>query len=156
MTRPERRSLVTIFDMSPLELVVIVLGLLAVLVIWLVWRGSHPDNRDTWPTAQGTIQSVGTVVVHAGRSSYSVEVGDFYYNVNDEYYSGRLTIAPSFSNGECSPRGLVNQKIEVRYNPEKPEKFSVLQTEIEGFVLSPFNEPFGKDVDPIDLNIDKV
>jgi hypothetical protein len=44
----------------------------------------------------------------------------------------------------------------VRYNPDKLEKFLVQQTELEGFILGPYSEPFGEDVDPIDLNIDKV
>ena len=142
--------------MSPLELIVIILGVLATLVIWLVWRSAHLNNVERWPVTQGTIHSVGTVIVRSGRSSRSVDVGDFSYNVNDEYYSGRLTIAPSVSTGDRSSRGLVNQKIQVRYNPGKPDKFLVQQTKIEGFVLGPYAEPFGEDVDPIDLNIDKV
>ncbi|HUD13143.1 MAG TPA: DUF3592 domain-containing protein [Terracidiphilus sp.] len=142
--------------MSPLlELILIALGVLATFVIWLVWQNGRPNKTDSWPVAEGTIQSVGTVVVHAGRDSHSVDVGDFSYNVNDEYYSGRFTIAPSSSTGGHSPRRLVNQKIKVRYNPEKPEKSSVPQTEVGGFILGPFYEPFGEDIDPIQLNIDK-
>ena len=102
---------------------------------------------------EGTIQSVGTVVVHAGRDTYSVDVGDFSYYVNGEYYSGRLAIASS--TGNRSPRGLVHQKIQVLYNPQNPEKFSVTHTEVEGFLLGPYNAGLGEDIDPIDLNIDK-
>ncbi len=103
---------------------------------------------------EGTIQSVGTVVVHAGRSTRSVEVGDFSYNVGGEYYSGRLTIAPSAE--PRSPRILVHQKVPIRYDSQKPEKFSVPHTEIDGFLLGPYNAGLGEDIDPIDLNIDKV
>jgi len=152
----ECRRLVTIFVMSSLLLVVIPLGMLAFLVIWLVWQTAYPKKSEAWPVAEATIQSVNTVVVHSGRNSYSVDVGDFSYTVNDEYYSGRLTIAPSFPTEERSPRTLVHQKIQVRYNPDKLEKFLVQQTELEGFILGPYSEPFGEDVDPIDLNIDKV
>lgn len=142
--------------MSPLLVIVVFLGVLGAFVIWLVWRSASQNKAEAWPVTQGTIQSVGTAVVHAGRGSRSVEVGDFSYNVNDEYYSGRLSITSSSPTGERSPRGLVNQRIEVHYNPRKPEKFSVSQTEVGGFILSPYNEPFAEDLDPINLNIDKL
>lgn len=142
--------------MSPLFVVVIALGALVAFIIWIVWHNISPNRTEEWPVTEGTIQSVGTVVIHAGRNTRSVDVSDFSYNVNGEYYSGRLTIAPSLSTGDRSTRGLVHQKIEVHYHPQKPEKFSVPQTEVEGFLLSPFNDAFGEDVDPIDLNIDKI
>lgn len=150
--------------MSPLlELIVhhylvvlFVIWVLATVVVSLVRAPQSAKKAANWPVTDGTIQSVGKVVVDAGRNSYSVDVGDFSYIVNDEYYSGRLTISRSFSTGDRPPRDLVNQKIQVRYNPRKPEKFSVPQTELEGFLLDPYDEPFGNDVGPIDLNIDKI
>jgi hypothetical protein len=83
-------------------------------------------------------------------------VADFSYSVNDEYYSGRLTVAPVGPKGEVSPRTLVHQTIQVRYNPLEPKKFSFSQTDVGDFSLSQYDEPFGEDVDPIDLNIDKA
>ena len=53
------------------------------------------------------------------------------------------------------PKDLVDQKIQVRYNPRKPEKFSVPQQEIEGFLLDPYDGA-GRDEYPIDLNLDKI
>jgi hypothetical protein len=113
---------------------------------------SNAVNRD-WKYAY---QSVNTVIVNAGRNSYSLEVADFSYSVNNEYYSGRLTVAPTTPNEELSPRGLIHQTIQVRYNPRNPEKFSFSPTEVGDFSLSSYYEPFGEDVDPIDLNIDKA
>lgn len=156
VTRTEFVKLVTKFAMSLLLVVITALGMLAVLVIWLLWRTAHPDKAQAWPLTEATIQSVGTVIVHAGRNSYSVDVGDFSYKINDEYFSGRFKIASSFLGENRSPRGLVNQKIRVHFNPQEPEKFLVPETEVEGFVLGPYNEPFGEDIDPIDLNIDKI
>jgi hypothetical protein len=134
---------------------VFVLGPLATLLIWLVWQNTHLSKVETWPATEGTIQSVSAVVVHAGRGSFTVEVANFSYTVNDEYYSGRLTISPSFSTGDRSPKVLVNQRIKVRYDPRKPEKFSVSQSEVEGFLLGSYNESFTDDIDPIALNLDK-
>ena len=142
--------------MTPLQLIIIVLAVLAILIIWLVWRYTHPNKAEAWPSTDGTIQSVNTVVVHAGRNSYSVEVADFSYSVDDEYFSGRLTITSTPSNGELSTRSLIHQRVQVHYNPRRPDKFSIAQNEIGGFSVSPYYEHFGEDVDPIDLNIDKA
>jgi hypothetical protein len=138
---------------------ILVLGVFAytavLLVVWLVRRPVSPEKAANWPVTEATIQSVGKVHVDAGRQSYSIDVGDFSYIVNDDYYSGRLTISRSFSTHDAQPRDLVSQKIQVRYNPRKPEQFSVPQTELGGFLLDPFDEPTGQDVGLIDLNIDK-
>jgi hypothetical protein len=131
-------------------------GVLAALVVSLVWQQFRPDKTAQWPVTEGTIRSVGTVVVSAGRQSYQVDVGDFSYVVNDEYYSGRLKISSSFSTHGASPRDLINQKIQVRYDPRKTEKFSVPPQEVRSFLLDPYDEsPFASDIGLVDLNIDK-
>jgi hypothetical protein len=137
---------------------------LGTLVVSFVRRPVSPEKAAKWPETEGTIQSIGKVVVNAGRSSYQVDVGDFSYIVNDEYYSGRLTLSrpndgrlavcrPFTSDG--SPKDLVNQKIQVRYDPRKPEKYSVPPQELGGILLDPYDEPLGQDIGLIDLNIDK-
>ena len=156
MIRSQSLIPVNMLVMTPLQLIIVGLAVFAILVIWLVWRYTHPKEAEAWPSTSGTIQSVNTVVVHAGRSSYSVEVADFSYSVDDEYFSGRLTITTTPSNQGLSPRSLIHQTIQVNYDPRRPEKFSIPQTELGGFSLSPHYEPFGEDVDPIDLNIDKA
>ena len=143
--------------LSPMGLaIVIVLGALGSLVIWLIWRGVSREDNESWPVVEGTIQSVGTVVVSAGRDSYSVEVAIYSYNVKGEYYSGRLKISPSLSSDDRAPRVLIHQKIQVRYDPKKPEDHAVDPQEVEGFVLDSWYEDLGTDIDPIDLNIDKA
>jgi len=150
---------VTLFDMSPAEMIGAIVGALAILVIYLVWRGARANEDASWPVTEGTIQSVGRVNVSCGRgSSYSIEVGDFSYKVSDEYYSGRVTVVPSVGNGDRSTRELVHQTLPVRYNPARPEKFVVAQTDVAGFVLGPYSDSFSQnqDLDPIDLNIDNI
>ncbi len=137
--------------------VLVVFYALGSLVVSFVRRPVSPEKAANWPITEGTIQSVGKVVVKAGRRSTSLDVGDFSYNVKEEYYSGRLAISSSFSTGDRSPGDLVNQKVQVRYNPRKPENFSVPQQELGGFLLDPYDEePSSVDVGPIDLNIDKI
>lgn len=136
--------------------VVFALFIAAGIAISVSRRPVRPEKVVNWPLTEATIQSVGKVVVNAGRGSYSVNVGDFSYSVNNEYYSGRLTFTRPFSTGNGQTKDLINQKIQIRYDPKKPEKYSVLQAEHAGFHLDPYDEPFGKDVDPIDLGIDKI
>jgi len=146
---------------SPGFIVLLALGALAAFVVWFVWQfwSILQSNRKaaSWPLTEATIQSVGTVVVHAGRGgTCSLDVGDFSYTINNDYYSGRLRISPSSSTGDASPKALIHQNFQVGYNPQKPEQHSVPQTELGGFLLDSFDESVGREVGSIDLNIDKI
>ncbi|HVN92725.1 MAG TPA: DUF3592 domain-containing protein [Terracidiphilus sp.] len=136
-------------------IVFVALVAFGVLVIWLVRRSGHSADA-TWLSTEGTIQSVGQVVVNAGKSSYTVDVGDFSYQVDDEFYSGRVKLSRLSSTEEQPPRVLIHQKLQVRYDPQKPEENSVENQEVEGFLLNSWDENLGTDLDPIDLNIDKI
>jgi len=148
---------------SSAGLVVFILAILAAcMVVWLVRRPAGPDRAADWPVTEGTIHSVG--IVPGGRNSPPVDVCDFSYVVKDEYYSGRLALSrpnegrlavcrPFTSDG--SPKDLINQKIQVRYNPRKPEKYSVLPAELGGFLLDPCGELLGQEIGPISLNINQ-
>jgi hypothetical protein len=135
--------------------IIIVLGAIILLVYTLMIIVREPVSAKkaaNWPIIEATIRSVRRVVVSAGRSSHSVIAGDFTYIVNDEYYSGRLKISRSFSTHDATPKGLVDQKIQVRYNPRKPEQYSVPPQEVESFLLDPYDEPFGTEVDAFDFD----
>jgi hypothetical protein len=124
------------------------------LMVLLIRRLARPENTADWPVTEGTIQSVRTVVTRAERIPGSMNIGDFFYTVNDEYHSGRVTFSRSFSTHDHSPEELIDQKIQVRYNPRKPDRFSVQQAELGGFLVDPYDEAFGQDIGSIDLNID--
>jgi hypothetical protein len=132
----------------------ILIGFVAFVAL-VVWRSNRRDASANWPVTEGTIQSVGQVVVNGGKTSYTVDVGDFSYKVNDEFYSGRVRLSPSSSTEDRAPRVLIHQKIQVRYDPQKPEKNSTDNQEVEGFPLDSWDENLGADLGPIDLNIDK-
>lgn len=121
-------------------------GAVAVFVLWRVRRSSPAENRANWPVTEATIQSVGKVI-GSGRGSYPLDVGDFSYVVNDEYYSGRAMISRSFSTGDSQPRDLVNKKFKVRYNPRKPDKYDVSQADVGGFLLDPYDDFLMQDID---------
>jgi Protein of unknown function (DUF3592) len=121
-------------------------GAVAILVLWLVRRSSPEDNPTDWPVTEATIQSVGKVI-GSGRGSYPLDVGDFSYVVKDEYYSGRAMISRSFSTGDSQPRDLINKKFQVRYDPRKPEKFDLSQSDVAGFLLDPYDDFLMHDID---------
>jgi hypothetical protein len=136
---------------------IIVIGAIILLVYILIVIIRQPVSAKkaaNWPTAEATIRSVVRVVVSSGRSSYSVFAGDFSYIINDEYYSGRLKISRSFSTHDATPSGLVDQKVQVRYNPRKLEQYSVPPQEVGSFLLDPYDEPFGTDVDAFNFDPD--
>jgi hypothetical protein len=124
-------------------IVLFTLCALAGLVVYFVRRPVRPEKAANWPVTEGTIQSVTNVTFRTAERSDLTYVGDFSYNVNNEYYSGKVRISRSFSAHNHSAEDLINRKIQVRYNPRKPEKFSVPQAELGGFLLDPYDEAFG-------------
>ena len=124
-------------------IVLLALCALGTVVVWFVRRPVPPEKAANWPLTQGTIQSVYNVVVRTAEHPDTLYVGEFTYIVNNDYYSGRLTISRSFSAHDHSAEDLINQKIQVRYDPRKPEKFFVPQADLGGFLLDPYNEAFG-------------
>ena len=102
-------------------------------------RRDKGEGAAEWPATEATIQSVQEASVD---SRYPVNVGDFTYIVNDDYFSGKLRISSSFSTHGASPKDLIDQKIQVRYNPRKPQKYLVPQAEVAGFLLDPYDDSF--------------
>lgn len=137
---------------TPLALaVVVVLGALASLVVWHYRRAEPQDeNTDTWPETEATIQSVNKVI-GSGRGSYPLDVGDFSYVVNGDYYSGRATISRSFSAGNSQPRDLVDKKFQVRFNPREPDKYDLSQSDVGGFLLDQYDDFLMHDIGPTDI-----
>jgi|SRR5580658_4509540 hypothetical protein len=137
-------------------IILLTLCALAGFVVWLVRRPVRPEEAANWPVIEGTIQSVTRVPVKTAERSDLLHVGDFSYTVNNDYYSGRVSISRSFSTHDHSPKDLIDQKIQVHYNPQKPEKFLIPQQELGSFLLDPYDEAFGSDIGSVDLNIDKI
>lgn len=105
----------------------------------LVIRARQEKGSPDWPVTEATIQSV---TERSADYPDASDIGDFTYTVNDDYFSGKVRISRSFSTHDASPQDLVDQKIQVSYNPRKPGKYSVAQSEVGGFLLDPYDEAF--------------
>jgi hypothetical protein len=122
-------------------IVLLTLCALAATVVALVRRRIRAGAAD-WPVTEGTIQTVSPAPNRYEQIADSHHVGDFSYTVNDDYYSGRVMISRAFSTHDHSANELVNQKIQVRYNPRKPERFSVPPQEVGDFLVDPWDVGF--------------
>jgi hypothetical protein len=126
------------FIVQHFVLVIFALAALAGLIAAWMRRPVPPEEAANWPVADGTIQTVVRMVGRTSENPDSHYVGDFSYTVNNEYYSGRVSITRSFSTHGNSAEDLVNQKFQVRYHPQKPEKFSIPPQELGTFLLDPY------------------
>jgi hypothetical protein len=115
-------------------------GAVAVFVLWLVRRRARTEIAADWPVTEATIQSLATV--SGGRGNPPIDVGNFSYVVNDDYYAGIVRISRSFSTHGASPKDLIDKKIQVSYNPRKPEKYSVVEDEVAGFLIDQYEGSF--------------
>ena len=135
-------------------IVCLVCAIVTIVGVYRRWPVSAAKAANSnWPDTEGTIQSVYQVIISAGRATRTVDVGDFSYKVNNEFYSGRATISGGIATGDRSPKELVDQKVRVLYDPEKPENFFLPEQHLGEFLLNPFAGVNATDVDPIDLNI---
>lgn len=136
---------------TPLAIAVAVfLGALVWLGVWFYRRAASEENTDNWLTTEATIQSVGKAIGE-GKNSCPVDVGDFSYVVDGEYYSGRATISRAFSAGDGRPKDLVNRNFQLRYDPRKPDKFDLSVADVDGFMLYPYDDFLMQDIGMTDI-----
>ncbi len=116
-------------------------GGVGVFVLWRVRRPTPADNPANWPETEATIQTVGRAI-GSGRGSYPIDVCDFTYIVNEEYQSGRAMLSRSFTTGDRDPKEMRDKKFKVRFDPRKPERFDLSESDVEGFLLEPYDGTF--------------
>ncbi len=143
--------------MLPMRLsfnLIVFLCLLASYGVYAIWNRSRSKKSEQWPVTDGTIQSLNTEFIREGRSSSELPVCDFSFCVDGEYYSGRLSISRTNASDDYQPRNLINQKIQVRYDPKDPAKCFVPPVDLDGSHLARnYPSPFESDVEPTSLGL---
>lgn len=114
-----------------------VLSLIVLLcLLWLPlnWWRQRRNVRQTagWPLTEATIETVqDEVVSHSKRPAITLPVLAFSYHVAGEYYSGRFALYPYIADPGDMTR-MIGRKLQVRYNPDRPETWFIPDKLIEG------------------------
>ena len=108
-------------------------GVIIVLLVRLYRNRNREREAATWPRAAAIIQSAGLEYVHSGgRSPVERPCFAFSYVVNGEYYSGRFSLPGDDDRSATLIRELIDRKLTVKYDPQNPSDFRIVDTMIEG------------------------
>lgn len=101
--------------------------------LW-IWRTIRARKAKTWPTTEATIQSGNTEHVgNADGIEIKLPVFNFTYLINGENHYGRFSLQPYITDPGPGlfPR-MIDRKLQIRYNPAKPEEWFIADEYIEG------------------------
>jgi hypothetical protein len=114
----------------------VLVNILAIVVLGaaLLYRFGKPyvakrrtRNVAEWPVTEATIQSGKMELVErVGHLRERVPSFGFSYSVQSEYYSGRFGLRVEEDRGMTLVREWVGSKINVRFDPERPDIFCLL------------------------------
>jgi len=125
---------------------VMTLLIAAVAFGWFIWLWRQKRRfkaAPSWPVAEaiietGTIESVAAVK----GSKVQLPVFAFSYLVSGEYYSGRFALMPYITDpGESLVKRMIGRKLEVHYDPVKPQTWLIADELIEGCKVEQKSRP---------------
>jgi Protein of unknown function (DUF3592) len=116
----------------------ITLGLLAVVAIvaavavgWWWGQRKRVEESEGWLQAEATIESGGLEGTAQGRARLPTFA--FSYEVAGKYYSGRFALLQHAADPDRSLRDrMIGRKLQVRYDPRRPEVWFIPAKVIEG------------------------
>lgn len=122
-------------DLTGLTILIGFLGGLSVVIGLWWWKRQREVNRARqWPQTEATVESGEAEAV--GGSEYSaarVPVFAFSYKVKGAYYSGRFALLSYTADpGESIYARMAGRKLQVHYDPRRPEAWFLSDTLIEG------------------------
>ena len=105
------------------------------LAIWMFsrWRIKRADAARAWPKTEAIIET-GVLKELKGRYKDGLlPVFTFSYCVHEEYFSGEFALMPYITDpGPSIAERMVGQKLVVCYDPNRPERWFLPGTLIEG------------------------
>jgi hypothetical protein len=115
----------------------IALGVLAVVAIVVAiaagwWRRQQKRVQETerWPQAEATIESGRLEPTAQGRAV--VPTFAFSYQTAGRFYSGRFGLMPHMTDSQSIIERMMGRKLQVRYDPSRPEVWFIPDKMIEG------------------------
>jgi len=121
-------------DQTGAEIALGLLGVVTVVVIVFAWdwrrRRRSVEEAGTWPIAEATVES--GAPERATDTRAIVLSFAFSYQVAGAYYSGRFGLIPTNTDSEALIDRVIGRKLQVRYNPLRPEVWFIADELIEG------------------------
>lgn len=122
-------------DKGSLAILIEVLAVFAGFAAWFMWRMKRVDEAKSWPSTEAAIQSAGMEEISSGRSTFERPVFAFTYLVDGEYYSGRFALLAKGDRADELIRDMVDKKLTVNYNPQRPDSWYIPDKLIEQCVV---------------------
>ena len=119
------------------ESIWLVVAYVAVTIVIVVklWHRHVARNAERWPSVEGVIESGQMEAAASGGSKPKVvlPVFAFSYEVTGEYYGGRFALLPYVTDlGESIIERMIGRKLQIHYDPKKPETWFIADKLIEG------------------------
>lgn len=111
-----------------------VLGVVAVVVAvgagWWWWQRKRVEETERWPQAEATIESGSLEAPAQGR--FNLPTFAFSYQAAGKYYSGCFGLMPHTTDSDALIDRMIGRKLQVRYDPSRPEVCFIPDRVIEG------------------------
>lgn len=117
-------------DTPTVAFAVIGIGVAAALGFLILRRARREDAAQNWPSAEATIQSAAIEEV-GSRYKDLLPCFAFSYVVDGEYFSGRFCLYVKGDRADALIKDMIDAKLTVQYDPQKPERFSIPDESIE-------------------------
>jgi hypothetical protein len=121
-------------DQAGVDIVLGLLGVVMVVVIVFAWEWRRQlrsvEEAGTWPIAEATIESGALEGTTEGRAVLPTFA--FSYHIAGEYHSGRFGLIPFNTDLQPLIDKMIGRKLQVRYNPLRPEVWFIADERIEG------------------------
>jgi hypothetical protein len=121
-------------DQTGVDITLGLLGVVMVVVIVFAWEWRRQrrsvEEAGTWPIIDATIESgalEGTAQSRAVLPTFA-----FSYQISGQYYSGRFGLMPTNTDSQALIDALIGRKLQLRYDPLRPEVWFIAEERIEG------------------------
>ncbi|MGP8269381.1 MAG: DUF3592 domain-containing protein [Terracidiphilus sp.] len=123
-------------DNATLGFVILCLSIGGVLVVPIVRRARREVAAKNWPSTEAIIQSGRIEELSYGRGSEELPVFEFSYVVDGTYQSGRFSLWAKGDSADALVKEIVEKKMTVKYDPERPSSYYLPDEYIEGCPVS--------------------
>jgi hypothetical protein len=111
---------------------VFVFGVAAIFAVWWWKKTREVDEARHWPQTEATVETAAMEPAAEGRYA-RFPTCSFSYQVAGEIYSGRFSLLrPQTIPRESLMQQMAGRKLQVHYDPQRPEIWFIPDARIEG------------------------